>query len=516
MTISTIHMTALALAMAATALFGTGCGGRETGGNPAPATAVPHLAVSKEPKKRIKRETAPKPVDINAIEEVFVEGGTFDRTYNHITSGSFYISKYECTQGLWRKVMGNNPSEFTGNDSLPVENVSYNDVQEFILKLNAKTGKTYRLPSSDEWEYAARGGTKSMEYVYSGSDDVDEVAWCFGFETHPVGAKAPNELGIYDMSGNVHEWTNTEIVINKYDFRMVAGGSHMVAGGSHDADFCRVSSRVFRKSDYRGNNVGFRLILDAADKPAGIHNIDMVFVEGGTFAKKEDRNITVRDFYMLKYEVTQGLWREVMGSFPSNREGESVSPEYGIGDNYPVYYVSWDDVQGFIRKLNAMTGKKYRLPADAEWEYAARGGNRSRGYVYSGGNNIDDVAWYGYDSSDFDSKSGWKKFGGNSNGKVHPVGAKRANELGIHDMSGNVSEWTNDPHVPPKKATPIWPLDLDCCVTPFPIPEIQISYYITRGGSWYFDTKDCRIPSREIEDQDGRYPHMGFRLARDQ
>jgi formylglycine-generating enzyme required for sulfatase activity len=120
----------------------------------------------------------------------------------------FAIAKYEVTQALWKQVMGNNPSRFKG-DSLPVENVTWDDVQIFLQRLNAKTGKNYRLPTEAEWEYAARGGQQSRQTMFAGGSELETVSWCSSNaenSTHNVGTRQPNELGICDMSGNVWEW----------------------------------------------------------------------------------------------------------------------------------------------------------------------------------------------------------------------------------------------------------------------------------------------------------------------
>jgi formylglycine-generating enzyme required for sulfatase activity len=177
----------------------------------------------------------------------------------------FYIGKYEVTQVQYQTIMGVNPSVFTGGNN-PVEMVSWNDAQEFITKLNARTGKNYRLPTEAEWEYAAREGTKRSSYEYSGSDDVKAVAWYVknsGNQTHPVGQKSPNALGIYDMSGNVWEWCQ-DCSDSDCTKRVFRGGScyNPAAGSRYNLMLgCRVVSRSDGGPGERYYSLGFRLVL---------------------------------------------------------------------------------------------------------------------------------------------------------------------------------------------------------------------------------------------------------------
>lgn len=208
-----------------------------------------------------------------------------------VTVDSYMIGQTEVTQALWKAVMGNNPSFFTGESNRPVERVSWDDCQTFIRKLNSLTGQNFRLPTEAEWEFAARGGTKCNSFKYAGSNTIEEVGWywqnsgnsfLYGTDddwdwnemmdnkcaTHLVGKKKPNELGIYDMSGNVFEWchdwweeysTNSLTNPNGPSY-----GSHHVAKGgcwSYDAGFCRVSNRNLYTPEHTGNNLGLRLAL---------------------------------------------------------------------------------------------------------------------------------------------------------------------------------------------------------------------------------------------------------------
>ena len=226
------------------------------------------------------------------LQMVYVEGGTFTMgatpeqgsdAYNNekpshkVTLSSYYIGKYEVTQAQWRAIMGENPSYFTG-DNNPVEKVSWYEAQEFCKKLSQLTGKKYRLPTEAEWEYAARGGKKSKGYKYSGSNNIEDVAW-YGsnsdLETHTVGQKQPNELGIYDMSGNVYEWC-----YDWYDSYTsspqtnptgaASGSSRVIRGGDwvNLATLCRVSDRYYSSPDDRSNSMGFRVVCEIENNEA--------------------------------------------------------------------------------------------------------------------------------------------------------------------------------------------------------------------------------------------------------
>lgn len=205
----------------------------------------------------------------------------------------------------------------------------------------------------------------------------------------------------------------------------------------------------------------------------------MVFVEGGTFtmgatseqeseAESDERpthEVKLSDFYIGQTEVTQGLWKGVMDSDPSYLKN---------GDNYPVESVIWDDCQTFVNKLNLLLssqlgGKHFALPTEAQWEYAARGGKKTKGYKYSGSNTVGNVAWYS----------------GNSSSSSHPVGTKSANELGIYDMSGNVMEWCQD-----------WYGSYRSYPQINPTGGFSDSYRVGRGGSWYGSAKNCRVSGR--------------------
>jgi len=237
-------------------------------------------------------------------------------------------------------------------------------------------------------------------------------------------------------------------------------------------------------------NIGWRALNRIGKSMAKVVEPEMVFVQGGTFTmgctseqgvdcrdwEKPAHQVTLSDFYIGKYEVTQAQWKAIIGNNPSSLKG----------DNLPVENVCWNDVQEFIRKLNAQSPIQYRLPTEAEWEYACKGGLRSARYKYSGSNDSNEVAW-SYE---------------NSNTGAHPVGTKRANELGIYDMSGNVWEWCND-----------WLGDFSESAQTNPHGPSSGSYRVHRGGGWDHDARFVRVSYRSYCKPDDRDSALGFRLA---
>jgi len=230
-----------------------------------------------EMKKQVHIDHESDPPMVKVVKGCYQMGDTFGDGYDNekpvheVCVSDFYIGKYEVTQGQWKAVMGKNPSAFSGcGDDCPVEQVSWNDAQEFIRRLNKKSGKTYRLPTEAEWEYAARSGGKSEKY--SGGNDIESVAWYSDNSdgrTHPVGQKRPNGLGIYDMSGNVWEWVQDIYIDAAYSlhsrnnplyntgfakFRVIRGGSW-----NDDPGYARSAYRNIFGPLYRESFVGFRL-----------------------------------------------------------------------------------------------------------------------------------------------------------------------------------------------------------------------------------------------------------------
>ena len=271
---------------------------------------------------------------------------------------------------------------------------------------------------------------------------------------------------------------------------LLLGGVLVVSCGDDDneEDVQTSSSNQNGGNGSSDNGNGGTPAFDGEDKVYTVNGVSfkMIAVKGGTFQMGSDdgyewekpvHQVTLSDYYIGETEVTQELWNAVMGSNPSYFTGNMQRP---------VEMVSWNDCQTFISKLNQLTGGRFLLPTEAQWEYAARGGNKSKGYTYSGSDAEDDVAWYWY----------------NSDRMTHPVKTKAPNELGIYDMSGNVWEWCSD-----------WSGSYSSAAQTDPTGPATGSNRVVRGGGWFFNATICRVAHRDSSTPADSFDDLGLRLA---
>lgn len=343
--------------------------------------------------------TSDKIIDRIVDNMVVVEGGTVNFKSHgkdkSITVDSFSIGKYEVRIKEWIAVMRENSKGFREDWlNVPLTRVSYQECQLFCETLSKRTGIKFRMPTKDEWEFAARGGTKSCGYKYPGGNDYYEAA------------RKPNELGLYHMCDNAAEMISPN--------RCFLGDYELIFWSPNESRKFSVSMRLVStkniKSEWEQRKELKSLIQQIQiDKSQILSQTekDMVKVNG---------NEEIPSFSISKYEVTQELWIAVMGSNPSKF----------VGRKLPVESVNWKDCQDFIAKLNELTGKKYRLPTEREWEFAALSRNIEKlSYIR---NMIDNLGWYNK----------------NSGSRTHEVGLKKPNSLQLYDMWGNVREWCQD------------------------------------------------------------------------
>ena len=465
---------------------------------------------------------------------------TGERQYQVTITKPYYIGKFEVTQEQWENVMGDNPS-VTKGAKLPVTDVSWLYCQEFIKKLNAKTKGGYRLPTESEWEYACRAGTTTA-YSY-GASLTKSDANIDGASIKPVGNYRPNAFGLYDMHGNVWEWCEDwygeDSAGSVTDPQGPATGtSRVMRGGSFviNESFARSSTRGILSPAGRSGGGGLRLARTTDFKTAVIPTIpkpdpkeeakvkqmelvklkqeeeakakqmelvklkqeekamfssikkDMVLIPAGKFemgsavTEKGRSNFETlhvvkitNPYYMGKYEVTQEQWQTVMGNNPSQTKGAKL----------PVTAVSWHNCQEFIKKLNAKTDGDYRLPTEAEWEYASKAGTTT---AYSFGDTI----------TPNDANCDISNIG-----KPVEVGRYNPNSFGVHDMHGNVREWCED-----------WYGEYpEGVVTDPKGPAIGFSR-VMRGGAFDGNTSNARSSARYNSTPTLRYISVGFRLAK--
>ncbi|MDR1029457.1 MAG: SUMF1/EgtB/PvdO family nonheme iron enzyme [Treponema sp.] len=318
----------------------------------------------------------------------------------------------------------------------------------------------------------------------------------------------------------IGEAVNAQYVLSA-NVRKLGADNYFSASILHIVEASQVPGGTREK--YQTVNDGLSLMPKIAQSLTGsaapMRNVpaNMVRVEGGTFQmgsnngqdwEKPVHTVTVKGFYMGKYEVTQKEWQELMGTTVAQQRdmADRSWSLYGVGDNYPIYYVSWYEAVEYCNKLSLKEGLSpayrgsgnnivcdfnatgYRLPTEAEWEYAARGGNKDpMAYEYSGGNSVESVAWYS----------------GNSGNSSHPVGTKQPNSLGLYDMSGNVWEWCWD-----------WYGGYSSGSQTDPTGVSSGTYRVFRGGRWYDGAALVRAANRDNSTPLSRIGSLGFRLVR--
>ena len=451
----------------------------------------------------------------------------------------FWMGQTEVTQGLWQAVMGNNPSYFKNcGDNCPVEMVSWDDCQKFIQKLNSLVpGGGFRLPSEEEWEYACRAGSDTA-FSWGHSADCSRANFgnrdlsseCRGRNprnTMRATSFDPNAWGLYNMHGNVWEWcrnlcTDPKVLSSGLD-RMIRGGSWNSSAGG-----CRSANRNCLSPASLSDSVGFRLASSSnhynaspeVAKPTDGHSklkhekipvkketftvngvsFKMVRIPVGEFMmgspsdepnrnedERQHRVRITRPFWMGETEVTQRLWQAVMGNNPSRFSN--------CGLDCPVEKVSWDDCQKFIEELNnRVSGGGFRLPTEAEWEYACRAGSDT---AFSWGHSAD-CSRANYGNGHFGSECKGRNPGNTMRGKSFDP-----NDWGLYDMHGNVLEWCQD----------YWKADYPPGFVTDPEGPSSGPNRVNRGGGWNGNAKYCRSANRIYRrpgDHDG---NLGFRLA---
>ena len=430
----------------------------------------------------------------------------------------YYLGVFEVTQAQWQAVMGDNPSVFRDDPAsprYPVSSVSWNDTREFIRRLNARGLARFRLPTEAEWEYAARAGT-TTRYPWgddAGGWETHRHAWANSrsyAQPHPVGAKPANPWGFHDLHGNVWEWCadwyGPYAEGPQTDPAGPARGEERVFRGGSWFDFppaLRSANRHRHGPADRYPAIGLRLALDpatvhadrVATLPGGVP-LPFLRLPAGSFrrgspdgeagrARDEAPLHTVRlsrDLYLGQFEVTQQQWTAVMGTNPSLFADGPEAPQR------PVERVDFAAVAAFLARLNALGLGRFRLPTEAEWEYAARAGTTTR------------FPW-GDDSNHAGlRRHGW--FNPFSEGRTHPVGTRAPNPWGFFDLAGNVWEWCAD-----------WRGDYAAGDVVDPAGPATGTQRVIRGGSWFNEPEALRPANRHAHPETSRLNNLGLRLV---
>ena len=471
-------------------LMAVSCGGGNVASGPVDLT--PFEGADHHYTFTVKGETfslAPIPAGTFAMGETLDMGHYRTPAIHQVILDGFAIGTPEVSQALWKAVMGSNPSP-KDVPSAPVSGIRHGDAQKFLQKLSKATGIPFRLPTEAEWEYAAR----QMEGMTGGAWE-----WCSDYWTDDLGTyltvnpQGPEKGELRSLrGGSALEKNNKPITRKSMAPTTRAGDVGLRVAVSMDAPYPQELYDLLVENKVPRERYKITEVKNETFTVGGV-KFDMIAVEGGTFTMggseqkgqviREDElplhEVTLDHFKIGKTEVTQALWEAVMGEVPYGNQG----PEYPVGN------VSWYDVQTFIGKLNALTGRKFRLPTEAEWEFAARGGKKSHGYQYAGGASPQGYAQYGFEDQ-----------------RTRPVARYYPNELGLYDMSGNAWEWVQDrpgPYSSLAQRDPAGP-----GFNP-ELPELRIM----RGGSVATTADKCRVSNRNEFDPSRFRTTIGFRLV---
>jgi formylglycine-generating enzyme required for sulfatase activity len=400
----------------------------------------------------------------------------------------------------------------------PVTGISWRQAVEFCERLGQlpeekKEGRVYRLPTEAEWEYACRAGSST---AYSFGDDpmvLNDHAWHGGNrrnrEPMPVAQLKPNAWGLYDMHGNVAEWCHDyygvypeDLVTDPIGPEKLNSLRRVIRGGSFESKASQY------RSGWRGQvspgsgqaTIGLRVVwgtpLPVVEAESVVNSIGqrLVTIPAGRFMMGSDKGdgnekpmhevVISRSFWMASTEVTQGQWKAVMGTEPW--KGKDYGTE---GDSYPVTYVTWEEATEFCRRLSERpeeksAGRVYRLPTEAEWEYACRGGLTTK---YNFGDDERDLGDFAF-------------FDRNVQGGSQMVGQKTQNAFGLYDMHGNVWEWCGD-----------WYGDYPKGSVTDPRGPVSGSSRVYRGGSWFYGPWECRAADRFGDSPSLQGSYLGFR-----
>lgn len=415
-----------------------------------------------------------------------------DSYVREVALDGFVISA-PVTNALWKAVMG---GDRAGRPEAPVDMVSWADIQKFLAKLNKATGKIFSLPDEAQWEYASGTGDfrkilgKRAEWCldsYAAPDELrrlQKASLTGGLLYNP----APEEKG----GGKVIRTMDARMPLEMHTrkaglgFRLVQPTEEKftedlfksLTGAVQDRE--TVSAQDGKSEKFTVNGVVFEMVkVSGGTFKMGFGENDLPFEEFNVPENEMNvHEVTLDDFAIGKTEVTAALWKAVMGSLPYLNDPEDLQK--------PVGNVSWFDSRLFIQRLNSLTGRKFRLPTEAEWEYAARGGNLSKHSGFSGSNDAGVAMW----------------FVGNAKMEKQDVATKEPNELGIYDMSGNVWEWCNDfgeNYGNEARTNPAGPEK----------GEMRVM----RGGSCASKWEACRISNRSFIPPENIKSTFGFRLA---